>query len=203
MLRCLCVQPYLILISKRKLYNTGFVIWLVIYVGESDIKIKDLVETELDAFWKIQSKHLDAIPFDEIKKGYYDNSDLYICCYDTSEIRGIAYGSARGNLVILEGVAVVDKMLRKGLGSRLLICFEDKARRKGFGIVSVGSAEGYVEKFYIKNGYVPVEMHVKDEDHNIILKESVDSYEEGLRRREELRKKHTPKEIIFIMNKML
>ena len=42
----------------------------------------------------------------------------------------------------------------------LLRALEGEARRRGYAAVSVGSADGYVERFYRKNGYVPVELKI-------------------------------------------
>ncbi len=48
----------------------------------------------------------------------------------------------------------------QGRGGALLRALEGEARRRGYAAVSVGSADGYVERFYRKNGYVPVELKI-------------------------------------------
>ena len=69
---------------------------------------------------------------------------------------GIAYGGParrQPGCLILRGIAVAGAHAQKGRGSLLLYRFEEQARAAGFNTVSVGSAGGYVDRFYAKNGY--------------------------------------------------
>lgn len=66
-----------------------------------------------------------------------------------------AQGSAAG--IVLDGIAVDASSAGRGIGSRLLSAWEDAATAAGFAEVTVGSVGGYVEHFYEKNGYRPVE----------------------------------------------
>ncbi len=56
----------------------------------------------------------------------------------------------------LDGIAVSMPYQRRGLGSRLLRAFEQAAVRYGCNTISLGSAGGAAERFYLKNGYRPV-----------------------------------------------
>jgi GNAT superfamily N-acetyltransferase len=63
--------------------------------------------------------------------------------------------------VQLQGIAIQSDYAGQGYGSQLLNRFEEQVRQRGGRMVSLGSAAGYVEHFYLKNGYVPVEYLVR------------------------------------------
>ena len=50
---------------------------------------------------------------------------------------------------------MLDRYAGRGFGSRLLQYFDRQIERAGYTVCSLGSAGGYVEHFYIKNGYRP------------------------------------------------
>lgn len=66
---------------------------------------------------------------------------------------GVAFGVAVADEAILQGIAVEASWAGRGIGSRLLGAFEEACGRAGLRSVSLGSAGGYVEHFYRKNGY--------------------------------------------------
>ena len=71
-------------------------------------------------------------------------------------IIGIAVGKASTETdVVMELVAIVDEHSGRGYGSQLLVCFENQVAQAGYRRISLGSAGGYVEHFYLKNGYRP------------------------------------------------
>ena len=77
-------------------------------------------------------------------------------CLLAGGVVGIAYGGParrQPGCLILRGIAVAGAHAQKGRGSLLLYRFEEQARAAGFNTVSVGSAGGYVDRFYAKNGY--------------------------------------------------
>lgn len=55
----------------------------------------------------------------------------------------------------LAGICIAWEHWRKGYGCKLLAAFEDAARSYGAAAVSVGSAGGFVEAFYLGCGYSP------------------------------------------------
>jgi beta-phosphoglucomutase-like phosphatase (HAD superfamily)/GNAT superfamily N-acetyltransferase len=76
-------------------------------------------------------------------------------------VAGVAFGRPDGHGgATLEGITVDDAHTSHGLGSLLLARFEQAAANAGFRTVSVGSADGYVEHFYLKNGYRQTEYMV-------------------------------------------
>jgi len=58
------------------------------------------------------------------------------------------------------GITVDDKHTDRGLGSLLFARFEQAAAHAGYRDVNLGSAGGYVEHFYLKNGYQQAEYMV-------------------------------------------
>jgi GNAT superfamily N-acetyltransferase len=73
-------------------------------------------------------------------------------------VEGVAFGHrAADGGAILEGITVDDAHTAHGLGSLLLARFEQAAGDAGCCDVSLGSGDGYVEHFYLKNGYTQTE----------------------------------------------
>lgn len=83
-----------------------------------------------------------------------------------AELAGVAFGWPReldapgDSSFTLDGIAVREPYQRKGYGRLLLRAFESAAGEYGYPAVSVGSAGGYVEKFYLDNGYIPREYKI-------------------------------------------
>jgi N-acetylglutamate synthase-like GNAT family acetyltransferase len=167
------------------------------------MEIKILPQKDIKEFWKLQTEYLDKWTLDHLKTEYSKFPDLYVGCYEEGKLIGIAHGFIKGDIIILQGIAVKYDTWRKGIGTKILNFFEKQAKQTGKKIISVGSAEGFVEKFYLKNGYNPVEIQAKGEDHHIFAKEKVKDYDDGLKKKDKLRKKLNPKEVIFIMEKRI
>ena len=146
-------------------------------------------KTFVRIFGCLQDEYLDKWSFDYLKKEYSKYPNLYVGCYEDDQLIGIAYGFIKGKIIILQGMAVKHNIWRKGIGSRILNFFEKQAKQTGMKIISVGSAEGFVE------------IRAKGEDHHLFAKEKVKDYEDGLKKKEKLRNKYNPHEVIFIMNK--
>jgi GNAT superfamily N-acetyltransferase len=150
-------------------------------------EVKVLPKEDLKIFWKIQKEYLDNYTFEDVKKNFAKNKDLYIGCYIKGELVGIAYGFIKKNLVILQGIGVKHKYWRKGLGTKIIKLFHKQAKKTGKKIVSVGSAaDDKVEKFYLKKGYKPVSVQAKGENHFLYAEEKVRGYKTGLKKREKL-----------------
>lgn len=85
--------------------------------------------------------------------------------YD-GEVVGVCFGWARGldafgdESFVLDGIAVKSDFRKKGYGKILLDAFEKAAAEYGYSLISVGSAGGYVEKFYMNCGFIPKEYKV-------------------------------------------
>ena len=86
------------------------------------------------------------------------------CTNEKGEIVGVCFGFPRDEeTVLLQGIAIHSDYSGSGLGSKLIKLFEDAVIRAGYHKITLGSAEGYVEHFYLKNGYRPVEYMIEVE----------------------------------------
>ena len=114
-----------------------------------------------DAF-ALKTEYLDDQPFDQFARLYALHADLFVGLYQGGRLIGLCYGwpFAAGGLkgadkIILQGIAVIEPYNAQGRGGLLLAHFERQVARRGPHTISVGSAGGYVEGFYLKNGYRP------------------------------------------------
>ncbi len=124
----------------------------------------------------------DIARFDEIRHEYLFGDDgLIMAMYEKypevyggyfidDTMVGVCYGWPRSEQVdnddsfTLDGIALIEPYNKCGRGSRLLKFFVDAANSIGYDCVSVGSAGGYVERYYLKNGFRPIEFKVMVED---------------------------------------
>jgi GNAT superfamily N-acetyltransferase len=83
--------------------------------------------------------------------GYYIDDTLVGCCYGK--------GNDSGSFS-LEGIAVVHPYHAHGRGGKLLAFFEKSVVALGYFHIGLGSAGGYVERFYMKNGYRPTALKI-------------------------------------------
>jgi ribosomal protein S18 acetylase RimI-like enzyme len=99
----------------------------------------------------------------EAVESWYDEyPELFWGAYDQGALVGFALGRPRtGSSVELVGIAVDDEYTRRGIGSRLLGDFEGAVADLGYDRVSLGSAGGYVDEFYVSNGYYPESILVR------------------------------------------
>ena len=83
--------------------------------------------------------------------------ELALVAVDSAgRIVGVCFGtpsnSTEGELT-LDGIAVEADCWQNGIGSALLAEFERRVRDRGYASIGLGSAGGYVDAFYAKNGY--------------------------------------------------
>ena len=93
--------------------------------------------------------------------------ELFVGCFSAEELIGVAYGypyfmvrPEEAHKVLLQGIAVRWDYAGVGRGSKLLRFFENQVMKRGFSVVTLGAAEGYVERFYLKNNYEAVSYRV-------------------------------------------
>lgn len=79
----------------------------------------------------------------------------------------------------LDGIAVTEKFQKKGIGTELLMGICEAAYFYGCKSVSVGSAGGYVEKFYINAGFKPI-CYKTYESERIVVEKEFESMEDYL-----------------------
>ena len=121
-----------------------------------------------EAFYRFAAEYLPDCDPHRIRKfaSEYPKAFLLLIC--GGEVVGTAFGRDRSrqfpedNSFELCGIAVRHDFQRKGFGRSLLSEFEKAAAYYGKAAVSLGSAEGYAEKFYISCGYSPSEYKVRE-----------------------------------------
>ncbi len=116
--------------------------------------IMPLSEAYADDFCRMVREYLPGNAWEEVltNRKYFPNATLMLL--RDGVLRGCAFGRAskRPGEFVLDGIAVESQLWRNGYGSKLLAQFEKAANAYGFHKVSLGSAGGFVEKFYIHNG---------------------------------------------------
>lgn len=172
-------------------------------------KIRPIQQDDFKKSHEFQCRYLDEENYGAFLKRVKENPDLYFGAFDGDKLIGICYGHPSKNVksaMNLQGIAVNHNKtyLRKGIGSKLMRKFEKTAKEKGKKRISLGSSDDRkVEKFYLKHRYKPFELVAKGQNHKELERIKVDDYEAGRLKQKELRKKHNPKEVIFIFEKSI
>lgn len=131
----------------------------------------DIVHFELlnsnneQQFYDLAGDYLPGSSPEKMRKYADVFPELFIALMLGSEVVGVAFGWHRkpehnDDSFVLDGIAVKHGYTRSGYGRQLLSAIEKAAKNYGAETVSVGSAGGYVEKFYIACGYTPKEYKV-------------------------------------------
>ncbi len=125
---------------------------------KSVIVYRVIQDEDLEAFLELMREYLPDSEEQQVlymRKKYWN---AYVGCYENQCLIGIAYGWERQEdaTFMLAGITIQWEKKAQGLGSGLLDFWEEQVRAMGYTKASVGSAPGYPEHFYIKNGYVPV-----------------------------------------------
>lgn len=117
----------------------------------------------------------DWITFLKIMKEYLPDTEVevatqkreqypiaFVGYYQENQLIGIAFGWPRKEelknmqTITLQGIAIEWDYKANGIGSKLLRFWEQQVKAIGYKKAGVGSADGYVEHFYQKNGYQPI-----------------------------------------------
>lgn len=97
----------------------------------------------------------------QLEKMYNECPEAFIGYYIDNILVGVCYGCRTNSEYFqLDGIAVICPHNAHGRGKKLLEFFESSVFKLGYRYISLGSAGGYVERFYIRNGYVPVELKI-------------------------------------------
>ncbi|MXR19795.1 GNAT family N-acetyltransferase [Halobacterium bonnevillei] len=153
------------------------------------VAVRRVPESDFDAVYQLLCERVGHRDRATVRTWYDDRPELFHAAYEDSagggdaadglreggaaaDVVGIAIGRERGDdHVELAGIGVREADTRRGIGSQLLSAFETAAADAGFGRVSLGSAGGYVDDFYLANGYDPesilVRLHPDDVTENV------------------------------------
>lgn len=91
-----------------------------------------------------------------VRSWYEAVPDLFLFAVEGDEVVGVCTGRPSGERdVSLAGIGLEPDRRGEGIGTRLLERFEDNARAIGVERISVASAGGRVDDFYVDNGFRP------------------------------------------------
>lgn len=142
-----------------------------------DIVVYDKLSEELKKkFYDFCAEYLPGSEHEKMKRYEKMFPKSFLAATENDEIIGAVFGWSRkiefpeDKSFALDGIAVRYDCQKNGIGSRLLEHFEKAAELYGAKSVSVGSAGGYVEKFYIDRGYIPQCYKLWRDDKPIIAK---------------------------------
>ncbi|CAF2937581.1 unnamed protein product [Rotaria sp. Silwood2] len=124
------------------------------------VEIRNVKYEELEQFWNIQQEYLDDWTFTHLQNQFNKYSSLFVAVFINNIMCGIAYGCEYDEITItLQGISVLYKYWRHGIGSKLLNFFETKVNKTK---ITVGVAsDDAVEKFYLKNDYKPKQFLIR------------------------------------------
>lgn len=130
------------------------------------VVIRSVHESDLDDFLDLHNTYVDRDEsIEAIRDRYQAPPDLFLGAYDNRELVGHCLGRPRSDRAVeLEGIAVKPSHQQRGIGLELLEQFEDRVAALGYRRISLGSAGGYVDEFYIENGYSPESVLIRCED---------------------------------------
>jgi len=120
------------------------------------VEIRSVDERELEEFRRLHNRLTASGESAETVREWHDeHPELLVGAYADGELVGFALGIPDDGSVLLEGIGVRESHRRAGLGSSLLDRIETAARDRDADRISLGSAGGYVDAFYVANGYQP------------------------------------------------
>lgn len=97
-----------------------------------------------------------SVSRETVETWYDDAPALFVGAYDDEELVGYCLGRwGDDGGAELEGLGVQPRFRRQGIGSRLVSAFEAQVAESEADRIGVGSAGGYVDRFYVENGYTP------------------------------------------------
>ncbi len=128
-----------------------------------DLKIITLNEKISENFYSLAAEYLPGSDRQKMKIQQEIYPQTFLAAVSGNEITGICFGWKRplnDGSFVLDGIAVKEPFQKNGIGKRLIEHFEKAAENYGASFISIGSAGGYVEKFYMECGYNPKEYKV-------------------------------------------
>lgn len=125
--------------------------------------INILTDEKEREFYSFTSEYLPDSSHDRLKEFRRAYPEAFLILEINGETAGVAFGRDRSvqfpddDSFELCGIAVRHDFQRHGYGRKLLAEFEKAASEYGAKQISLGSAGGYAEEFYISCGYFPSE----------------------------------------------
>lgn len=149
-----------------------------------DPKLDLLCNENREEFFALVSEYLPGSSRERAERYSQIFPKAFIVMTLGGEMIGAAFGWHRklefpdDDSFVLNGIAVKNGFRRKGYGKMLLEAFERAAAEYGVHEITLGSAPGDAEKFYLACGYFPREYKVWENNAPLILHsfESMDDY---------------------------
>jgi ribosomal protein S18 acetylase RimI-like enzyme len=120
------------------------------------VSVTSLPATDLGQVRRLHNRFTASSVSRESVEGWYDDAPaLFVGAYDADdELVGYCLGR-RGadDTVELEGIGVQPAFRRQGIGSQLVQQFESTVAEMDVERIEVDSAGGYVDRFYVENGF--------------------------------------------------
>lgn len=148
--------------SKMRMAKRG------LYMRQAEIIY--LSEENIADFFALATEYLPGSDEEKMRRRAGRYPRAFVALVTEGELAGVAFGWPReldapeDKSFSLDGIAVREPYQRNGYGRLLLDAFLSAAKEYGYSLVSVGSAGGYVETFYIENGFIPTEYKIYTEN---------------------------------------
>lgn len=132
------------------------------------VKITLLNGENAAGFFALAEEYLPGSNQGKMRKRAELFPNAFIALERGGEVIGVCFGWGRSldvptdSSFALDGIAVREEYQKNGYGKILIEAFEKAAAEYGYSLISVGSAGGYVEKFYMDCGFIPKEYKVWD-----------------------------------------
>ena len=132
-------------------------------VNGINMELKLIPKKDLKEVWKLHKEYVDdKMKLKELKETYSKLSKLFVGCYNKDDLIGICVPGIFNGELYIRGIAVKHQFWRKGIGSKLLKFFWKQLKSLGKKEITVPSADiEWVEKFYLKNEYKPIQFLIK------------------------------------------
>lgn len=130
------------------------------------ITVKPLTSDTESTFYQMVEEYLPDSDPAQLHEYAALFPNTFLVLLENTEVIGVAFGWHRklkfpeDDSFVLNGIAMREEHQRKGYGKLLLQAFEQAVKEYGAPSVSLGSAGGYVEQFYLACGYTPTEYKV-------------------------------------------
>lgn len=127
-----------------------------------NFRIESISDATREEFYKQALEYLPYSDYEKVKKREAEYHQAYRVVLLNEKVIGVAFGWPRrldvpeDESFRLDGICIQEPFQKNGYGSLLLQAVERACKLYGCSFVSLGSAGGYVEHYYIKNGYMPM-----------------------------------------------
>lgn len=127
----------------------------------------------ISSFRALVTEYLPGSEPDTIFDKFTSANGTILLAVHEESVLGCVFGwpTKRAGEYLLDGIAVTFEQWRTGIGSALLKAYEQAVVQKGYRHISLGSAGGFVEDFYLRNGYQPTCYKIYQQDSIITVRE--------------------------------